>query len=114
MKRLLALAILAGLLAGCSKVASDSGGEHSWTQPGVLRVAIQTEPKNLNPLLTSETTDVFIARFMFLPLIQPNGQGVQQPLLVTEVPSTSNGGISDPPPTPVSPTSTPTTKPDSA
>ncbi len=94
MKRLLALAILAGLLAGCSKVASDSGGEHSWTQPGVLRVAIQTEPKNLNPLLTSETTDVFIARFMFLPLIQPNGQGVQQPLLVTEVPSTSNGGIS--------------------
>jgi peptide/nickel transport system substrate-binding protein len=93
-KRLLALAILAGLLAGCSKVASDSGGEHSWTQPGVLRVAIQTEPKNLNPLLTSETTDVFIARFMFLPLIQPNGQGVQQPLLVTEVPSTSNGGIS--------------------
>ncbi len=94
MKPLLALAVLAGLLAGCSKVASDSGGEHSWTQPGVLRVAIQTEPKNLNPLLTSNTIDVFIARFMFLPLIQPNGQGVQQPLLVTEVPSTSNGGIS--------------------
>jgi peptide/nickel transport system substrate-binding protein len=93
-KRLLALAVLAGLLAGCSKVASDSGGEHSWTQPGVLRVAIQAEPKNLNPLLTSNTTDVFIARFMFLPLIQPNGQGVQQPLLATAVPSTSNGGIS--------------------
>jgi len=93
-KRLLVLAVLTGLLGGCSKVASDSGGEHSWTQPGVLRVAIQTEPKNLNPLLTSNTTDVFIARFMFLPLIQPDGKGVQQPLLVTEIPTTTNGGIS--------------------
>jgi peptide/nickel transport system substrate-binding protein len=93
-KRLLALAVLAGLLGGCSKVASDNGGEHSWTQPGVLRVAIQAEPKNLNPLLTSNTTDVFIARFMFLPLIQPDGKGVQQPLLVTEIPGTANGGIS--------------------
>ncbi|MGC2130061.1 MAG: ABC transporter substrate-binding protein, partial [Candidatus Aquilonibacter sp.] len=94
MKRLFALAVLAGLLGGCSKVASDSGAEHSWTLPGVLRVAIQSEPKNLNPVLTSNTTDVFIARFMFLPLIQPNGKGVQQPLLVTEIPDMTNGGIS--------------------
>lgn len=94
MKRLFALAVLAGLVTGCSKVASDAGGEHSWTLPGVLRVAIQSEPKNLNPLLTSNTTDVFIARFMFLPLIQPNGKGVQQPLLVTQVPDMTNGGIS--------------------
>ncbi len=94
-KRLFAFFALAGLLAACSKAPDEAGGgEHSWTLPGVLRVAIQDEPKNLNPLLTSNTTDVFIARFMFLPLIQPNGQGVQQPLLVTEVPSTTNGGIS--------------------
>ncbi|MGD0967090.1 MAG: peptide ABC transporter substrate-binding protein [Candidatus Aquilonibacter sp.] len=94
MKRLLALAALAGLLGGCSKVSQGSGGEHSWTLPGVLRVAIQDEPKNLNPLLTSNTTDVFIARFMFLPLIQPDDKGVQQALLTTAVPSTTNGGIS--------------------
>ncbi len=94
MKRLLALAALAGLLAGCSKASEGTDGEHSWTLPGVLRVAIQDEPKNLNPLLTSNTTDVFIARFMFLPLIQPDGKGVQQPLLTTEVPGTTNGGIS--------------------
>ncbi|HUN30214.1 MAG TPA: peptide ABC transporter substrate-binding protein [Alphaproteobacteria bacterium] len=90
----MALAVLAGLLAGCSKVASERDGEHSWTQPGVLRVAIQEEPKNLDPLLTSNTEDVFIDRFMFLPLIQPDAKGVQQPLLATEVPSTTNGGIS--------------------
>ncbi|HTZ55938.1 MAG TPA: peptide ABC transporter substrate-binding protein [Candidatus Acidoferrum sp.] len=94
MRRPLALLALAGLLAACSKASDQGSGEHSWTQPGVLRVAIQEEPKNLNPLLTSNTTDVFIARFMFLPLIQPNAQGVQQPLLVTEVPDTRNGGIS--------------------
>jgi peptide/nickel transport system substrate-binding protein len=93
-KRLLALLALVGLITACSKAPDQTGGEHSWTEPGVLRVAIQEEPKNLNPLLTSNTTDVFIARFMFLPLIQPNGQGVQQPLLVTDVPTTTNGGIS--------------------
>jgi peptide/nickel transport system substrate-binding protein len=93
-KRLLAITALAGLITACSKAADQAGGGNSWTQPGVLRVAIQMEPKNLNPLLTSNTTDVFIARFMFLPLIQPNGQGIQQPLLATEVPSTTNGGIS--------------------
>jgi peptide/nickel transport system substrate-binding protein len=93
-KRVLALAALAGLLGGCSKVSEGTGGEHSWTVPGILRVAIQDEPKNLNPLLTSNTTDVFIARFMFLPLIQPDDKGVQQALLTTEVPSTTNGGIS--------------------
>lgn len=93
-KRLGALIALAGLLSGCSKVSTQTAGEHSWTQPGVLRIAIQAEPKNLNPLLTSNTVDVFIARFMFLPLIQPNAQGVQQPLLATAVPTMRNGGIS--------------------
>ncbi|HEX8805432.1 MAG TPA: ABC transporter substrate-binding protein, partial [Candidatus Aquilonibacter sp.] len=94
MKRLLAVAALAGVITACSKPADQAGTENPWTQPGVLRVAIQGEPKNLNPLLISNTIDVFLARFMFLPLIQPNAQGVQQPLLATEVPSTTNGGIS--------------------
>jgi peptide/nickel transport system substrate-binding protein len=94
-KRLVALALTAGLLASCSKAATDkAAGEHSWTIPGTLRVALQIEPKNLNPLLTSNTEDVFIDRFMFLPLVQPNGQGVMQPLLTTVVPSVENGGIS--------------------
>jgi len=93
-RRFLALALLAAMVTGCSKVATTSGGDHSWTQPGTLRVAIQSEPKNLNPLLNSNTTDVFVARFMFLPLIQPDAQGMQQPLLTTAVPSMKNGGIS--------------------
>lgn len=94
MRRFLALAILLAMVTGCSKVATTSGGDHSWTQPGTLRVAIQSEPKNLDPLLNSNTTDVFVSRLMFLPLIQPNAQDVQQPLLATAVPSMQNGGIS--------------------
>jgi peptide/nickel transport system substrate-binding protein len=97
-KRLFALSLIAALLAGCSKSSEGSGaaaaGDHPWTQSGVLRVAIQQEPKNLDPLLTSNTNDVFVARFMYLPLIQPDDKGVQQPLLTTAVPTTDNGGVS--------------------
>jgi peptide/nickel transport system substrate-binding protein len=95
-KHLLALSLIAVLLGGCSKAGGDNtaAGDHPWTEPGVLRVAIQNDPKNLNPLLTSNTVDVFVARFMFLPLIQPDDKGVQQPLLSTDVPSSENGGVS--------------------
>ncbi len=47
---------------------SVAGARHSWTQPSVLRVAIQSDLKNLNPLLNSNTTDVFVDRLMFEPL----------------------------------------------
>ncbi|MDE2481883.1 MAG: peptide ABC transporter substrate-binding protein [bacterium] len=96
MKRLLALVILGALVAGCSKVSDGTavGGEHPGTVPGVLRIAVQSESKNLNPLLASNTTDVFIDRFMFEPLITPDDKGVQQPMLATAVPATQNGGVS--------------------
>jgi peptide/nickel transport system substrate-binding protein len=96
-KRLLACAAAAAILAGCSKVSTDTGaagGDHSWTQPGVLRVAVQADVKNLNPLLTSNTTDVFIDRFMFEPLLSADPKGNPIPMLATAVPTTDNGGIS--------------------
>ncbi|MDQ2865387.1 MAG: peptide ABC transporter substrate-binding protein [Candidatus Eremiobacteraeota bacterium] len=97
MKRTLAYAALLAAFAGCGKVSTDNaaiGGRHSWTRPGVLRLAIQSEPKNLNPLLTSNTIDVFVDRFMFEPLISPNEKGTQVPILAMQVPSVENGGIS--------------------
>ena len=75
-------------------MGTQTAGEHSWTQPDILRIAVQIEPKNLDPLLVSNTNDTFVDRFMFLPLVQPNAQGVQQPVLTTAVPSLANGGIS--------------------
>ncbi|MGB8519280.1 MAG: hypothetical protein WCD38_03875 [Candidatus Tumulicola sp.] len=55
------------MLAGCTKVSQETSGSqrHSWTRPGMLRVAVQSDLKNLNPLLNSNTTDAFVDRLMF-------------------------------------------------
>jgi len=95
-KRLLAIAFLAALAAACSKVSgpSGAGAEHAWTKPGILRVAIQSEPKNLDTLLSSNTTDNMITRLIFDPLITADTKGNPVPVLATEVPTLENGGIS--------------------
>ncbi|MBV8490832.1 MAG: peptide ABC transporter substrate-binding protein, partial [Candidatus Eremiobacteraeota bacterium] len=95
MKRILAVAAIAAFVAGCSKVSEGTtGGEHPYTQPGVLRVAIQSDVKNLNPLLNSNTTDAFIAFLMFEPLLAADAKGNPVPIMTTEVPTQENGGIS--------------------
>ncbi len=96
-RRVAGVATLVALLAGggCSKVSTGtSGGRHSWTQPGALRVAIQNDVKNLNPLLNSNTTDGFIDYLMFEPLLAADDKGNPVPILATEVPARENGGIS--------------------
>jgi peptide/nickel transport system substrate-binding protein len=84
------------VLGACSRVSTggETGARHSWTQPGVLRVAIQSDVKTLNPLLNSNTTDGFIAFLLFEPLLSADGKGNPVPMLATSVPSTDNGGIS--------------------
>lgn len=87
--RWLTLAALAALLAGCTRSAGVSG-----TVPGVLRIALQQDLKNLNPLLNSNTTDAFVATLMFNPLIAADGRGNPVPLMTTAVPTLQNGGVS--------------------
>lgn len=89
---LLIAAVVAG---GCSKVSTSGagGGRHSWTIPGRLRVAVQSDLKNLNPLLNSNTTDVFVDRLMFEPLVTADPKGNPLPMLAVQVPTTENGGI---------------------
>ena len=60
----------------------------------MLRVAIQTSPDTLQPLLTSDTTDKMIGRLLFDPLISADAQGNAVPILATRVPTLRNGGIS--------------------
>ncbi len=96
-RRLAAVSAIAALAAGtgCSKVSTGTaGGRHSWTQAGVLRVAIQNDVKNLNPLLNSNTTDGFIDYLMFEPLLAADDKGNPVPVLATQVPARENGGIS--------------------
>lgn len=96
MKRLIACVLFGACIAGCSKVQTQTSvnGEHVWTQSGVLRVALQQDLKNLNPLLASNTTDVLLARLMFEPLLTASPNGDPLPMLATQVPSLRNGGIS--------------------
>lgn len=95
MRKVFCLAAAAAVLASCSRTGTQvTGSRHPWTQPGVLRIAIQQDVKSLNPLLNSNTTDVFIANLLFEPLISANDKGDPVPILVTEVPTLENGGIS--------------------
>jgi peptide/nickel transport system substrate-binding protein len=89
-------AALTFAVGGCTKVSNNEvGGRHSWTVPGVLRMAIQTDVKSLNPLLNSNTTDAMIANLMFAPLLAADDKGNPVPMLAASVPSTENGGISE-------------------
>lgn len=54
---------------------------------------MQSDFKNLNPLLNSNTTDVFVDRLMFEPLISADPKGDPVPILVTAVPTLENRGI---------------------
>jgi peptide/nickel transport system substrate-binding protein len=86
--------VLAVGMCGCSTRGSFAGGRHSWTQAGVLRVAVPEEPKNLNPLLAGTTVEIFIDRLMFEPLLTADPHGNPAPMLAAIVPTQTNGGIS--------------------
>src|SRR5579862_3715608 len=82
-------------LAACTKAGGGvAGARHSWTQPNVLRVSVQSDLKNLNPLLNSNTTDVFVDRLMFEPLLTADPKGNPLPMLAVQVPTLANHGIS--------------------
>jgi peptide/nickel transport system substrate-binding protein len=81
-------------LAACSKAGGVAGQRHPWTEAGVLRVAINEEPKNLNPLLFGTTPESFVDRLMFEPLLSADPSGNPVPMLAAVVPTQTNGGIS--------------------
>jgi len=91
----LILVALAFAFVACTKTGGEVGaGRHSWTKPDVLRVAVQSDLKNLNPLLNSNTTDVFVDRLMFEPLLSADPKGNPVPMLASVVPTLENRGIS--------------------
>lgn len=94
MRRILTCVLALAALAACSRVASGGGGRLPGTIPGILRIAIQQDVKNLNPLLNSNTTDGFIDMLMDEPLLWADDKGNPVPALALVVPSQANGGIS--------------------
>jgi peptide/nickel transport system substrate-binding protein len=79
----------AALLGACSGPAQRyaSSGQ-------TMRIAVPQDAKTLDPLLSSNTIDGFITRFMFEPLLSANPQGEPVPMLAAQVPTRENGGIS--------------------
>jgi len=95
----MAFAVACTLLAGCTKVGTESGaaasGRHPWTIPGTLRIGVQSTPNTLNGILGTNTTEGMINRLIFDPLVSVDASGTTQvPILAAEVPTLENGGIS--------------------
>ena len=98
----LALAIA---LSACTRVATTQSGpgtgasggpagRHSWTRPGVLRLASLSDPDNLSPLVGSSQIDVDISMFWAGYLFRYDDKNEVVPELATALPSLANGGIS--------------------
>jgi len=110
MKRFFSALCCVLLLAACSKVSdttssvatssatgnatTNMGALHSWSHPGELRIAIQRAPNTLNPLLSANTTEGLINRLSFDVLVSSDPKGNLVPMLASEVPTVTNGGIS--------------------
>jgi peptide/nickel transport system substrate-binding protein len=78
--------VLGACSGGAAPQTSASGG--------TLRIAVQQDAKTLNPILASNTVDVFIQRFMFEPLLSADAHGNPVPILAAQVPTRENGGVS--------------------
>lgn len=85
-----AVAALLLVLAACSGATTTQTGPAG----NEIRVAVQQDAKTLDPILASNTVDVFIQRFMFEPLLSADPHGNPVPMLAAEVPSRENGGVS--------------------
>jgi peptide/nickel transport system substrate-binding protein len=107
-KRLGTLAVaLAIALTACTRIATTqsasgtgaggsagSGQRHSWTRPGVLRIASLSDPDTLNTLLGTFQVDTDLSLFWGGYLFKYDDRGERVPELATVVPTPANGGIS--------------------
>jgi peptide/nickel transport system substrate-binding protein len=96
-----AIAALVGALslAACTKVTDTTSTPTTTTTNanarGLLRIAIQRSPNTLNPLLSANTTEGLVNRLSFSLLVTIAADGkTPVPDLASEVPTTTNGGIS--------------------
>lgn len=92
------LAAIAGavLITACTKVETSggAGGRHPWTQPGVLRIATNADPKNLNPVLAASAPTLELSAFIFSYTVRYDDKARPVPDAIREIPTVENGGVS--------------------
>ena len=83
-------------LAACTKISTSSlrSGGNPGTIPGVVRVAIRSEPNSLNPVLSGLYAENYVEEAIFSGLVKLDGSGKLVPDLAQAVPSRANGGVS--------------------
>ena len=86
--RRLAFAFVALALAGCSR-----SGAH-WGTPGEVRYAFRGDIWTLNPLLAFSQRLIDLTQIYCQPLVAVGPDDRAQPLLITEIPTVANGGVS--------------------
>jgi peptide/nickel transport system substrate-binding protein len=97
-----AIALCAIAVAGCTKVSTSSGGttasqgagRHSWTQPGVFRFSEGSDPKNLNVVLDSASPTLDLSMFIFSYAIRYDAKAKPVPDALREIPTIANGDVS--------------------
>ena len=85
-KIVLAGAIAAGIVSGAANAERGSDGQ--------LNIIYWQAASILNPYLSSGTKDIESASMVIEPLARYNEKGNMVPLLVDEIPTVDNGGIS--------------------
>jgi peptide/nickel transport system substrate-binding protein len=90
-RRALSIVPLLAMLAACG---GGGTSQNSASGGATLRIAVSQDAKTLDPILASNTVDVFIQRFMFEPLLSADPRGNPVPMLAAAVPSRTNGGVS--------------------
>ncbi len=62
--------------------------------PSTLHLYLPLDPHTLNPLLVTEADEADLAGLMFDPLVRYDGRNEPVPVVVTTIPTLTNGGIS--------------------
>jgi peptide/nickel transport system substrate-binding protein len=96
MRAAIAAGLIAVAAAGCTKVGNQetAGTRHSWTRPGVLRIAENANPVTLNPLIQASAVTGDLSTLIYSYAVVYDDHAKPVPDAVSEVPTLANGDVS--------------------
>jgi peptide/nickel transport system substrate-binding protein len=89
--------LVLGLLAGCTKVDSQSGSagvSNTWTRPGHFVYGQAQDIKSLNPMLATSAAALDLSMFLFSWAVRYDERSQPHPDALRELPTVENGDVS--------------------